>query len=74
MSGIKILLILTFFTGIIDLLDWCVWSKKRSLKQKPGPLIDYSRTFFPVFLVIILINQYSLALALLIVSVVTGMV
>ena len=44
------------------------------MKQKPGPLIDYSRTFFPVFLVIILINQYSLALALLIVSVVTGMI
>lgn len=63
----------TFLTGIIALLDKCLWEKKRLAKRaserqgneaekgqedKAPALIDFSRSFFPVLLLVLVIRSF----------------
>lgn len=49
MNFALLLVLLSFITGIIYLFDVLFWAKKRAPEQKPGKIIEYSRSFFPVF-------------------------
>ncbi len=50
MNFALILLILSAVSGFIYLLDILFWEKKRRVGQNPNKIIEYSRSFFPVFL------------------------
>lgn len=52
------LLILSALTGVIYLLDVCIFSKKRTSRQKPNRLIEYSRSFFPLLFGVLLIRSF----------------
>ncbi|MCX7119403.1 MAG: signal peptidase I [Legionellales bacterium] len=52
------LLILSVFTGVIYLLDVLFWSKKRSSRQKPRRIIEYSRSLFPIFFGVLLVRSF----------------
>jgi signal peptidase I len=52
------LVILSFFTGIIYLLDVLIWAPKRKSKQKPSRIIEFSRSFFPVFFIVLLLRSF----------------
>ena len=58
MNFALILFILALVTGIIALIDFLWWAKKRELHQKPGRIIEYSRSFFPVFLLVLLLRSF----------------
>lgn len=58
MNFALILLLLSFITGFIYLLDVLFWAKKRDSEQKPGRIIEYSRSFFPVFLIVLLLRSF----------------
>lgn len=53
-----ILVILTAVSGFFYLLDILFWAKHRSDDQKPNKLIEYSRSFFPVFLIVLLLRSF----------------
>lgn len=52
------LVILSAVSGAIYLLDILFWEKKRKPAQKPMILIEYSRSFFPVFLTVLLLRGF----------------
>jgi signal peptidase I len=52
------LVILSAVSGVIYLLDVLIWAKKRKPKQKPGRIIEYSRSFFPVFFIVLLLRSF----------------
>lgn len=52
------LLILSALSGIIYLLDILFWSKKRTSNQKPHRIIEYARSFFPVFFGVLLLRSF----------------
>lgn len=58
MNFALILVVLTAVTGLFYLLDILFWSKKRAEKQAPSKLIEYSRSFFPVFLIVLLLRSF----------------
>ncbi|HAU1182039.1 TPA: signal peptidase I [Legionella pneumophila] len=58
MNFALILVILSAVSGLIALLDWLIWSKKRLPEQKPGRIIEYSRSFFPVFFIVLLLRSF----------------
>lgn len=60
MNFALILVILSVISGLIYLLDVLIWSKKRPEDQKPGKLIEYSRSFFPVFIIVLLLRSFLL--------------
>lgn len=46
-------------TGIISLLDILFWSRPRKREgKKPGLLVEYSRAFFPVLLLVLVIRSF----------------
>lgn len=53
-----LLVLLTFGTGIIYLIDVLYWSKKRPVDKKPSLFISDSRSFFPVFLAVLLLRSF----------------
>lgn len=57
-----ILTLLTAFTGIVFLLDVFLWhDSKRSTESPPGSrgtLVEYSRSFFPVLLIVLVIRSF----------------
>lgn len=54
-----ILVVLTAVTGVISLFDLLFWSKKRKTQRKPMAWpIDYSRSLFPVFLIVIVLRSF----------------
>jgi signal peptidase I len=55
-----ILVTLLLITGVISLLDFFVWRKERSnLKVKKLPfIIEHSRSFFPVFLIVLVLRSF----------------
>jgi signal peptidase I len=54
-----ILVTLTIISGIIYLLDFCFWEKHReAAKQKQPLIIEYARSFFPVFLIVLVIRSF----------------
>jgi signal peptidase I len=58
MNFALILVILSFVSGLIYLLDVLFWAKKRKEGQNPGRIVDYSRSFFPVFLIVLLLRSF----------------
>lgn len=52
------LVILSAISGLIYLLDVLFWAKKRSPKQKPNRMIEYSRSFFPIFFIVLLLRSF----------------
>lgn len=58
MNFALLLVSLTFVSGLIYLLDIIFWAKKRKANQKPGKIIEFSRSFFPVFLVVLLLRSF----------------
>lgn len=60
MNFALLLLILSVVSGIVYLLDILFWAKKRKPGQKPGRLIEYSRSFFPVFFAVFFLRSFLL--------------
>ena len=58
MNFALILLVLSAISGFIYLLDVAFWAKKRGSDQKPGRIIEYSRSFFPVFFIVLLLRSF----------------
>jgi signal peptidase I len=58
MNFALILVILSLVSGFIYLLDILFWEKKRRPDQKPGKIIEYSRSFFPVFFIVLLVRSF----------------
>lgn len=53
-----ILVIAVVITGIIALLDILWFAKKRSADTKPNIIIDYARSLFPIFLLVLIIRSF----------------
>lgn len=58
MNFALVLVILSFLSGVIALLDILFWAPKRPANQKPGRIIEYSRSFFPVFFTVLLLRSF----------------
>ncbi|HHF7344994.1 TPA: signal peptidase I [Legionella feeleii] len=58
MNFALLLVVLSFLSGSIYLLDVLFWAKKRKPEQKPGRIIEYSRSFFPVFFIVLLLRSF----------------
>lgn len=58
MNFALILVILSFISGVFYLLDILFWAKRRSQEQKPNKIIEYSRSFFPVFFIVLLLRSF----------------
>ena len=58
MNFALILVLLSFISGFIYLLDVVFWAKHRSPDQKPGYIIEFSRSFFPVFFIVLLLRSF----------------
>lgn len=52
------LLVLSLFSGFIYLLDVLFWAKKRTAEQAPNKIIEYARSFFPVFITVLLLRSF----------------
>ena len=57
------LVVLTFFTGIVWLLDRLIFAKRRAaraglLEAKEPVVVDYSRAFFPVLAVVLILRSF----------------
>ncbi|STX29358.1 signal peptidase I (lepB-1) [Legionella beliardensis] len=58
MNFALLLVILSFVSGVIYLLDILIWQKKRAPNQKPNKIIEYARSFFPVFFIVLLLRSF----------------
>lgn len=58
MNFALILVILSIVTGVIYLLDVLIWSKKRAPNQSPPMWIEQSRSFFPVFFIVLILRSF----------------
>lgn len=58
MNFALILLCLSAATGFVYLLDIAFWAKHRSPDQKPNRIIEWSRSFFPVFFVVLILRSF----------------
>lgn len=52
------LLLLSLISGGIYLLDVLFWAKKRTSTQKPFFLVEYARSFFPVFVTVLVLRSF----------------
>lgn len=52
------LLLLSLLTGCIYALDVLFWAKKRAVHQAPSKIIEYARSFFPVFITVLLLRSF----------------
>lgn len=57
---LNILALLAVFTGAVTLVDWLMHRRKRQIvvARKPPLLVEYSRSFFPVFLIVVAIRAF----------------
>jgi signal peptidase I len=53
-----ILAALTLISGLIYLLDVLSWAKKRTANAKPPLGVEYARSFFPIFLAVLIIRSF----------------
>ncbi|MDI9817578.1 MULTISPECIES: signal peptidase I [unclassified Legionella] len=58
MNFALLLVILSLVSGIIYLLDVLYFAKKRKPEEKPGRIIEYSRSFFPIFVIVLLLRSF----------------
>ena len=52
-----ILVLLTFFTGVVYLVDIIFFNYKKSKKKEPI-LFEYSKSFFPVLLLVLILRSF----------------
>ena len=52
-----LLLCLTVFTGLVTVMDYLLRGRKKLDKTTPV-LLDYSRSLFPVFLMVLLLRSF----------------
>lgn len=52
------LVVLSSISGFIYLLDIIFWARHRQPEQKPGRIIEYSRSFFPIFFIVLLLRSF----------------
>ncbi|MCP0914187.1 MULTISPECIES: signal peptidase I [Legionella] len=58
MNFALMLVILTLLSGVIYLLDVLFWAKKRKPGKQASRIVEYSRSFFPVFLIVLLLRSF----------------
>lgn len=58
MNFALVLIILSLISGFIWLIDLFFLMKKRPAGQKPGRLVEYARSFFPVFVIVLLLRSF----------------
>lgn len=58
MNFALILVVLSALSGFIYLLDCLFWARKRTAEEKPGKIIEFSRSFFPVFFIVLLLRSF----------------
>lgn len=58
MNFALILLVLSVVTGVIYLLDVVLFAKRREDTDKQSKIIEYSRSFFPVFIIVLLLRSF----------------
>ncbi|MCE3044304.1 signal peptidase I [Legionella sp. 16cNR16C] len=58
MNFALLLVVLSLISGLIYLLDVVFWQKKRTPGEKPNKIIEYSRSFFPVFFIVLLLRSF----------------
>lgn len=58
MNFALLLVVLSAVSGFIWLLDLLFWAKKRGPEVKPGRIIEFSRSFFPVFFAVLLLRSF----------------
>lgn len=58
MNFALLLVVLSAVSGFIYLLDVIFWAKKREAGEKPGRIIEFSRSFFPVFFAVLLLRSF----------------
>ncbi len=58
MNFALLLVVLSALTGLICILDNLFWRKKRAQEQHPSKIIEYSRSFFPVFFIVLLLRSF----------------
>lgn len=58
MSFALLLVILTVLTGFVALVDQLFWARKRKKDQKLPKIIEHSRAFFPVFLIVLILRSF----------------
>ncbi|MFI4919406.1 MAG: signal peptidase I [Legionellales bacterium] len=58
MNFALILVVLSAISGFIYLLDVIFWAKKRTANQNPNKIIEYARSFFPVFFIVLLMRSF----------------
>lgn len=58
MNFALLLVVLSFVSGVIYLLDILIFSKRRQANQKPGRIIEYARSFFPIFFAVLLLRSF----------------
>ena len=52
------LVVLSSLTGFIYLLDIIFWARHRKPDQKPGKIIEYARSFFPIFIIVLFLRSF----------------
>jgi signal peptidase I len=57
MNFALILVVLSALSGFVYLLDILFWARRRKADQKPNLIIEYSRSFFPVFFIVLLLRS-----------------
>lgn len=58
MNFALILVILSSVSGLVYLFDVLFLAKKRPSGQQPGRIVEYSRSFFPVFFIVLLLRSF----------------
>lgn len=58
MNFALILVVLSAVSGMIYLLDVLFWAKKRREDQAPNRIIEYARSFFPIFFTVLLLRSF----------------
>lgn len=58
MNFALVLVVLSLVSGVVALSDKLYWSKRRKHGQKPGKIIEYSLSYFPVFFLVLLLRSF----------------
>jgi len=58
MNFALVLVICAFVSGVIYLLDTLLWKKKRTPQQKQPKILEYAESFFPIFLIVLLLRSF----------------
>lgn len=54
-----LLLLLTLVTGAVYLLDVLLLAKRRKADDKPGGVVEFSRSFFPIIAIVLVLRSFA---------------